>query len=130
MDVGTARSYKDLVVWQKAIELVAAIYKLTEKYPEAERYNLVSQMRRSAVSIPSNIAEGRHRGTKKDFLQFLRIAYASGTELETQVTISKRVLKDLSVDYANVDSLLSEVLKMLNVMIHNLYAREYSQPRS
>jgi len=112
-------SYKDLIVWQRSIESVVAIYKLTEKFPKEEIYGLISQMRRAAVSIPSNIAEGRFRGTKKDYLHFLRIAYSSGAELETQVIISKKLFKMKGLDYRKIDSLLEEVMKMLNVMIRN-----------
>ncbi|MFA6183761.1 MAG: four helix bundle protein [Parcubacteria group bacterium] len=80
-------SYRDLIVWQKAMELVTEIYKLTDKFPKEEIYGIVSQMRRCAISIPSNIAEGRRRDGKKDFRRFLIIAYGSGAELETQIEI-------------------------------------------
>lgn len=113
-------SYKDLIVWQKAINLVIAIYKLTDKYPREETYGITSQIRRCAVSIPSNIAEGRSRGTRKDFAQFLRIAFGSGAELETQIEISKKLSKTMNLNYNEVDSLLLEVMKMLNVMIKKL----------
>lgn len=110
-------SYKDLIVWQRSMELVIAVYELTEQFPQEEIYGLTSQMRRSAVSIPSNIAEGRFRGTKKDYLQFLRISYGSGAELETQIEIAKRLPNLKNLDYLKVDILLEEVMKMLNVMI-------------
>ena len=113
-------SYKDLVVWQKAVDLSVKIYDLTEKFPNEEKFGLVSQMRRAGVSIPSNIAEGRMRGTRKDFLSFLRISYGSGAELETQLEISKRLLKTGRLDYLKVDLNLEEVMKMLNVMIKNM----------
>ena len=71
-------SYKELIVWQKSVELVEHIYHLTKKFPKEEVYGLVSQMRRASVSIPSNIAEGRLRRSKKDFIQFLQIAFGSG----------------------------------------------------
>lgn len=116
-------SYKELIVWQRSIELVVAIYELTEKFPKEEIYGLISQMKRSAVSIPLNIAEGRYRGTKADYSQFLRIAYGSGAELETQIEIAKRLAKTKNLYYAKVDSLLVEVMKMLNVMIKNLNLR-------
>src|SRR3989344_5311138 len=83
-------SYKELIVWQKSVELVEHIYHLTKKFPKEEVYGLVSQMRRASVSIPSNIAEGRLRRSKKDFIQFLQIAFGSGAELETQIIISKK----------------------------------------
>ena len=113
-------SYKDLIVWQKSIDLVLAIYELTEKFPPEEKYGLASQIRRSAISIPSNIAEGRYRGTKRNFVQFLTIAYGSGAELETQIEIAKRIKKTKNLDYSRVDILLEEVMKMLNVMIRQL----------
>jgi four helix bundle protein len=76
-------SYKDLVVWQRAMQLVVETYKLSEQYPKEEKYGLISQMRRAAIAIPSNIAEGHRRRSKKDFKQFLIIANASAAELET-----------------------------------------------
>lgn len=107
-------SYKDLKVWQKAMELVVIVYGLTDQYPKSEIYGLISQTRRSAVSIPSNIAEGRRRGTRKDFRQFLIIAYGSGAELETQLEIAKRLPFGKNLDFNKTDSLLVEVMKMLN----------------
>ena len=112
-------SYKELIVWQRAIELVIAIYELTEGFPKEEIYGFTSQMRRAVVSIPSNIAEGRFRGTKNDFLQFLRIAYSSGAELETQIELARRLPKTKGLIYSKIDSLLLEVMKMLNGMIRN-----------
>lgn len=84
-----SKGYKDLVLWQKAMGLVVLVYKLTNSFPEGERYGLVLQLRRCAVSIPSNIAEGSKRGTKKDFHHFLLIAFGSGAELETQLEIAR-----------------------------------------
>lgn len=112
-------SYNELIVWQKAMELVVAIYKLTDLFPKTEMYGLISQMRRCAVSIPSNIAEGRRRGTRKDYRQFLLIAYGSGAELETQIEIAKRLLFGNRQDYIKADSLLDEVMRMLNKMTNN-----------
>lgn len=113
-------SYKELTVWQKAIELVISTYKLTEGFPREELYGLTSQIRRSAISIPSNIAEGRCRSTRKDFLQFLRIAYGSGAELETQLEIAKRLSFRQESDYNKADQLLNEVMRMLNSMLIKL----------
>src|SRR3989344_7699630 len=118
----TINSYKELTVWQRSIELVVAIYEVTEKFPREEIYGITSQIRRSAVSIPSNIAEGRYRGTKKDYLHFLKIAYGSGAELETQLEISKRLSKTSLLNYNKVESLLDETMRMLNVMIIKLSA--------
>jgi len=110
-------TYKDLIVWQKAITLVVEVYKLTDTFPSSELYGLTSQMRRCSVSIPSNIAEGRRRSTKQDFHRFLTMAYASGAELETQVIISKSLPFGANLDYNKVDALLDEVMRMLNKMI-------------
>lgn len=113
-------SYKDLIVWQKSIDLVILVYKLTDTYPESEIYGLTSQIRRCVVSIPSNIAEGRKHGTKKDFCHCLSIAYGSGSELETQLTIGKMLSFGSKLDYSNIEGLLEEIMKMLNVMIFKL----------
>ena len=115
-------SYKNLIVWQKSMDLVVRVYELTEQFPKTETYGLTSQMRRCAVSIPSNIAEGRRRGSKKDYRHFLIIAYGSGAELETQIEIAKRLLFSKDLDYSRADSLLSEVMRMLNKMVSNLQA--------
>ena len=114
------QTYKDLIVWQRSMELVVAVYELTEKFPKTEIYGIISQMRRAAVSIPSNIAEGRRRGSKKDFRQFLIIAYGSGAELETQIEIAKRLSFGEKLDYSKADLLLVEVMKMLNKMLSSL----------
>lgn len=114
------KSYRDLIVWQKAVELVVAIYKMSSKFPKDEVYGLVSQMRRSAVSIPSNIAEGRMRGSRKDFRQFLIVSISSGAELETQLIIARKLEYGDSRDYTVVEGLLSEVMKMLNKTIESL----------
>jgi len=114
------QSFKDLIVWQKATDLVVKIYNLTKKFPKEELYGLSSQMRRCAVSIPSNIAEGSNRGTRKDFSQFLRIAYGSGAELETQIEISKRLSFVEQLDYNSIDKALNEIMRMLVSLIKKL----------
>jgi len=95
----TIHSYKDLIVWQKAMDLVVAVYVLTDLFPKNELYGLISQIRRCSVSIPSNIAEGRRRGSKKDYQHFLIIAYGSGAELETQIEIAKDLRFIKEVEY-------------------------------
>jgi four helix bundle protein len=112
-----ARGYKDLIVWQKSLQLVILVYKITEKFPSSEIYGITSQIRRSAVSIPSNIAEGSKRRTQKDFSQFIAIASGSGAELETQLEISKRLNFGEKEKYNEIESLLSEVMRMLTKMI-------------
>ena len=113
-------SYKNLIVWQKSIDLVLSVYRLTENFPREEVYGLTSQMRRASVSIPSNIAEGSRRGTRKDFRSFLLNAFGSGAELETQIVIAKRLSFSNALDFQEVDNLLEEVMKMLNKMIQEL----------
>lgn len=114
------KTYKDLIVWQKSVEIVVNIYKLTEKFPREEIFGITSQIQRAAISIPSNIAEGRMRGGNVEFKRFLLIAFASGAELETQIFISKKLPKTSILDYNNIDSLLEEVMKMLNKLISQL----------
>jgi len=115
-----ANSYKDLIVWKKAMDLVVEVYIITDKFPKEEVYGLTSQMRRAAVSIPSNIAEGRTRGHRKEYRHFLLNSYASGAELETQIEISKRLSKTKDLDFSKADALLIEVMKMLNAMVNTL----------
>lgn len=113
-------SYKDLIVWQKSMQLALETYKLTEKLPREEVYGLTSQMRRCAVSIPSNIAEGRRRASRKELERFFTIAYGSGAELETQIELLKQLPFGNKLSYNNVDGLLSEVMRMINKMLSGL----------
>jgi len=111
------RSYKKLKVWKKAMSLVEEVYNLTESLPKEERFGLSSQMRQAAVSIPSNIAEGRYRSSKKEFIRFLYNAFGSGGELETQIEVSKQLGYFSEDESRAVDEMLTEVMKMLNSMI-------------
>lgn len=112
------KSFKELVVWQRSMELVKEIYLVTDKLPKKEMFGLQTQMRRSAVSIASNIAEGHRRSTKKDFVHFLKIADGSSAELETQIIICESLSYDL--DFIKSKKLLEEVQKMLSVMMKKL----------
>ncbi len=87
--VGSSRDFKDLQVWQKAMRIAKEIYTLTQKFPPEERYALSDQMRRSAVSIPSNIAEGQQRNGRQEFAQFIGYAQGSRAELQTQLLLSR-----------------------------------------
>ena len=116
------KSYKDLFVWQKAIDLVIEIYRLTSYFPKTETYGLISQIRRAVVSIPSNIAEGRSRSTRKDFVQFLRIAGGAVAELETQLNISNKLSFVGLIDYNKASDELNKIMRMLNAMITKLIA--------
>ncbi len=109
------KSFKDLIVWQKAKDLAVEIYKLTGSFPISELYGLTSQMRRAVISISSNIAESFHRFHTKEKQQFLAIAFGSGSELESQVEIAKILYPKL--DYKKAESLLLEVMKILNKLL-------------
>ncbi|KKS44274.1 MAG: S23 ribosomal protein [candidate division CPR1 bacterium GW2011_GWA2_42_17] len=115
-------NYRKLQVWEKAVELVEKIYKITEKFPDNEKFGLISQMRRASISIPSNIAEGKIRAGDTEFRRFLLIAFGSGAELETQIEISKRLSYCSEEETANITVALSEVMKMLNSLIQKLDA--------
>jgi four helix bundle protein len=112
------KSFKQLIVWQKSVELAKIIYLITNDFPRSEIYGLTSQMRRAAVSIPSNIAEGKRRKTLKDYLQFLHIADGSAAELETQIIIAKDLFK--KIDFVRAESILIEIQKMLATLIRKL----------
>lgn len=116
-------SYKSLIVWQKSMTLVMAVFELTEEFPKSELYGIVSQIRRAAVSVPSNIAEGWGRKSIKEYRQFYAIAYGSVLELETQLLISQRLKFGNALKYENIFSLLTEVSKMLHVMSFDLNNR-------
>ncbi len=117
------QSYKELIVWQKSIQLVTELYSVTEKFPKTEMFGLTSQIRRAAVSMPSNIAEGYSRKHKPEYVQFLRIAFGSGAELETQILIAKNLGFVKEANAVKVNELLDEVMKMLNKMISTLVAK-------
>ena len=110
-------NYKDLVVWQKSMELVTDVYELIKLLPKEEIYALSSQMRRSAISIPSNIAEGNQRTTSKDYAKFLSIARGSAAELETQLLICKRLNYLSESQIALSLDLCLEIQKMLFSLI-------------
>lgn len=102
------------------MDVVVLIYELTSHFPKVEIYALALQMKKAAVSIPSNIAEGSKRATRKDYRHFLLNAFGSGAELETQILIAQRLEFAKSSDYSKVNALLDEVMKMLNKMSNEL----------
>lgn len=116
----TIKSYKELIVWQKAIALVKEIFTLTSVFPNSEIYGIASQMRRAAVSIPSNIAEEFGRRSLAESSQFHSIAYGSALELETQLIISKELKLTKDSAFEKSENLLLEICKMLNVMTGRL----------
>jgi four helix bundle protein len=103
------RNYRDLILWQKAMDLVELVYRITMRFPQDELYGLRSQMRRAAVSVPSNIAEGEGRHSAGDFLRFLSIANGSRREVETQAIIAQRLGYINAQDCEKVLALASEV---------------------
>ncbi|MFL6520935.1 MAG: four helix bundle protein [Chthoniobacterales bacterium] len=117
-----AQNYKDLVVWQKAIALAKAIYQLTSRFPSEEKFGLVAQMRRAAVSIPSNIAEGQARHTTGEFIQFISHAEGSTAELETQLILSVELGFSAKEQNRNDFILLDDIRRMLNGLRRKLSA--------
>ncbi|PJA45487.1 hypothetical protein CO174_02975 [Candidatus Uhrbacteria bacterium CG_4_9_14_3_um_filter_50_9] len=113
-------SYRNLMVWQRAMELVEEIYLITKQFPADEKFGLTSQMRRAVVSIPSNIAEGKLKGTVKEYRRFLLHAFGSGAELETQIEIVARLRYATPEDLKTSFMLLDQVMRMLNTLIRRL----------
>jgi four helix bundle protein len=113
-------SYQELIVWQKAMVLTVQIYIVTTKLPKEELFSLTNQMRKAAVSIPSNIAEGQARHSKKEFLQFIGIAKGSRAELETQLLLCQKIGYLTDTDISKAMNLLQEIGKMLNVLARKL----------
>lgn len=112
------KSFKQLIVWQRSIELVKAVYEATNSLPRHELYGLTAQIRRAAVSIPSNIAEGYKRRSLGQYRHFLNIAEASSAELETQIIICKEIYP--TVDFNQANLFLTEIEKMLFSLISRL----------
>ncbi|MDI6853441.1 MAG: four helix bundle protein [Deltaproteobacteria bacterium] len=116
----TVKSYQDLVVWQKAMSLVTEIYRISQKFPKEEIFGLTSQIRRAAVSIPSNIAEGQGKSSTGEFKSFLGHAKGSLAELETQILIAKNLnfVSENEVDQLLI--LIAEVGRILNALVSAL----------
>lgn len=111
------KPHKKLNVWKKAIDLVLMIYNVSQEFPEEEKFSLTSQIRRSAISISANIAEGAARHTKKEFVNFLHIAQASLSELDTHLEISKRLNYISDKDYNEINLIMSEIDKIISGLI-------------
>jgi four helix bundle protein len=123
------RNYKDLIVWQKAMDLVSDAYRVTANFPREEIYGLTNQLRRSAVSVPSNIAEGQGRATKGEFIQFLCHSRGSLLELETQVLIASSLGYLDSRQQELLQTSITEVARILNGLLSSLgaFRRKYKQ---
>jgi len=115
-----AQSFRDLLVWQRAMQLTVAIYRLTGDFPREEQYGLTSQVRRSAVSIPSNIAEGQGRLSVGEFKQFLGIARGSNFEVQTQLEIARALKFGNSVLIDEAEGLSHEVGKMIYALLESI----------
>ena len=115
------RNYRDLIAWQRAMDLAEALHIVTRKFPAEERYGITSQIRRAAVSIPSNIAEGAARTSKKEFLHFLSVARGSLSEIDTQLTIAKRL--GLISDDTQIQESLDRVFGLIGGLIRSLERR-------
>lgn len=119
--MSSIKSYKDLLIWQKGVEIIVSTYKLTKTFPQEELYALTSQIKRAAISIPSNIAEGYGRNTDKSFSHFIDISRGSLYELETQLLIAKELDFIQDTDMFNyVIGLINEESKMINAFNNSL----------
>jgi four helix bundle protein len=118
------QSYRDLIAYQKAYQLTLDVYKTTKKFPKEELFGLVSQMRRSAVSIPCNIAEGYCRNHRKEYVQFLNIAFGSCGELETLLSLSRDLGYFPHGDFEKSDKQLKDVSRLLWKLIASLRGRQ------
>ena len=116
-------NYKDLVVWQKSVALITEIYNRTSRFPDFERYGLVSQIRRASTSIAANIAEGWGRGSRGEYIQFLTVARGSLMELETHLIVSCNLRFLKSNELASILVLVKDIEKMLNRLIAVLKKR-------
>jgi four helix bundle protein len=116
------KTYKDLIVWQKAVELVKEIYRIAKQLPDCEKYILVPQMIRAAISIAANIAEGWARNHKAEFIRFISISYGSASELETHLIVAKSQYPN--IDYFKSETLVVEVEKMLSKLMSNTKSSE------
>jgi four helix bundle protein len=117
------RNYRDLIVWQKAMELVTAIYHHTKSFPDQERYGLTLQLRRSSVSLPSNMAEGYGRNSTQDYIRFLRIANGSLFELQTQLEIARNLGFLAEESFSVLFEFSKEIERMLSSLIKKVNPR-------
>ncbi len=123
-----ATHYKELAVWQKAMDLVMDVYRISANFPDEEKFGLIAQLRRAAVSVPSNIAEGQGRQTVGEFKQFLGHARGSLFEVETQLLIAKRLEWIAPQDSGRLQGQVDEVGRLLNGLIRSLKARTNRPP--
>jgi four helix bundle protein len=118
--MSTVESYKDLHVWQRSIQMTVALYRCTEQFPSEERFGLTSQLRRAAVSVASNIAEGYGRGTSGEYKHFIGMARGSNCEVQTQLVIAKELGFRTPDHLKAADHLSQEISRMLTALMHKL----------
>jgi len=121
------KNYRELIVWQKSYQLCLEIYRITRSFPKEEKYGLISQIRRAAVSVPSNIAEGYGRKTTPDYVRSLYVAYGSNCELETQILLSKDLGYINNEEAKKIQENIGEVERMLKALIKSL-ENKHSNP--
>jgi four helix bundle protein len=127
--VARITGFKDLIAWQKSMDLVESVYRLSAEFPAVERFGLTSQLRRAAVSIPANIAEGYGRTTRVEYVRFLDIARGSANEVETQLLIAVRLLFTPRAEAQRALDLCLEVQRILVGLVASLEASSKSRSR-
>ena len=121
-------TFANLEVWEKSVDLVASVYKITKTFPKEELYTLTSQIRRAAISIPSNISEGRAKRSTKDFMRFIAMASGSAAELETQIVIGERLGYINSEQKGILLNEIGSIARMLNKLYASLEAKSANNP--
>lgn len=117
------KTHKNLDVWNKSVNFVTTIYKVTNRFPSEEKFGLTNQIRRSGVSVPSNIAEGAARNSKNDFIRFLRISQGSNAELQTQLTIAKNLDFVKDREFEELMEKSTDISKMISGLIRSLQSK-------
>lgn len=116
------KNYKELIIWKKGIEIVKSIYQVVKQFPPEEKYRVVSQITRAAISIPANIAEGSSRNSDKDYARFLQLALGSAFEVQTYLVVAKEMNMANTSDIEQIEVQLEEEIKMIHKFIKTLTA--------
>lgn len=123
MNARSTTGHKDLIVWQKAVAFAVQIHQTTCRYPSSENFGLIAQLRRGAVSVASNIAEGSARGSTREFMHFLHVARGSLVEVQTQLVVSHQVGYLVDAEFERLDHAVDELARILNAMLAGLAKR-------
>ena len=126
----TKRSYRDLIVWQKGVDLVPDVYEILRRFPKEENFALSHQIRRAAASVPANIAEGQARGHKKEFIQFLNVAKGSLAELDTLIVVAHRLGYITNEQLSSLEDRIADVRRPLGALIENVSTTQNSELRT